>query len=168
MTRVESMPWTLKFKTTHFENKHNYIDTMHRLKEREWDDNFTGCDRAVETTQAMNSNMGEPRTNIIETDGLYVITVELPGQKIEDVKVSVTDGILTVKGNRKSRPLDAKGHYLLAERASGPFLRSFTFSSAIRQETMSTGMSDGLLTVIVRKPAQARPSSTSSHMHRAA
>ena len=67
-----------------------------------------------------------PRVNISEDTNSIFIHAELPGLSQEDVKVSVTDGILTLRGEKKKETMHEERNYHRIERRYGEFVRQFT------------------------------------------
>jgi len=66
-----------------------------------------------------------PSTDAAATEATYEIAVELPGVAAEDIDVSVHDGTLVVKGEKRSSREEAGRSYFFTERGYGTFLRSF-------------------------------------------
>ncbi|MDK2886126.1 MAG: hypothetical protein PWP54_684 [Thermosipho sp. (in: thermotogales)] len=98
-----------------------------------------------------------PRVDAYETDKELVIEVELPGLKKEDVKITVEDGILTIKGERKFDREDKKKNYRLIERVEGRFERSFTLPEYVDLEKIKAKFEDGILKIeIPKKEEKAR------------
>lgn len=89
------------------------------------------------------------RTDVHEKDGRYMLDVDLPGFKKEDVKVSLENGTLTISAehNETSEEKDDKGNVLRQERYSGSCKRSFYIGDGIRQEDVKAAYSNGTLTL---------------------
>ena len=98
-----------------------------------------------------------PSVDIIEDDGGYTITAELPEVKKENVKVTLENGVLTLTGERKLEKEENGRKYHRIERSYGSFLRSFTLPENADPSGVEARFSDGLLKVHVRKSEQARP-----------
>ena len=95
-----------------------------------------------------------PRADIRETDFEYVIEVALPGVTKDDVRVDVTDDVLTVSGERRRPRGEPRGCWLRRESSYGPFLRSFTLPEGLHTEDVKARCRDGVLTVSLRKPPE--------------
>ena len=76
--------------------------------------------------EAMTVSEWTPLVDIAEDDKEYLIKVELPEVKKEDVKVTVEGGVLTITGERKFEKEEKGKKYHRLERAYGSFMRSFT------------------------------------------
>jgi HSP20 family protein len=92
-----------------------------------------------------------PSVDVYETGDRYVVTAELPGVERNEVEVAVTDGRLTIRGERGADRDRQQFHQL--ERGHGPFSRSFEFAEGIAADAISADLRDGLLTVVLPKLA---------------
>ena len=97
-----------------------------------------------------------PLVDALENDGAYILRVELPGVRKEDVKVHLVDNVLTLKGEKTSGTPEAKTEYLHTERAFGSFERSFTLRRPIQSDSVTARFTDGLLEVRVAKSETQR------------
>ena len=97
-----------------------------------------------------------PAVDVRESDDAFVFTAELPGISKEDVEITVDDGVLTLKGERRFNEEDGEKNYRRIERAYGTFSRSFTLPSAVIAEKIAATFTDGLLTVTVPKAEVAK------------
>ncbi|MBO8160432.1 MAG: Hsp20/alpha crystallin family protein [Thermosipho sp. (in: Bacteria)] len=98
-----------------------------------------------------------PRVDAYETDKELMIEVELPGMKKEDVKITIEDGVLTIKGERKFNREDKNRNYKIIERVEGKFERSFTLPEYVDIEKIKAKFDDGILKIeIPKKEEKAR------------
>jgi HSP20 family protein len=96
-----------------------------------------------------------PRTNIEESDGAYVLTMEMPGLSKKDVEVSLEKDTLTVRGERVvDKEEKSEAGYLRREISSTKFERSFSIGKEVDQENIKAKMEDGILTVTLSKSAE--------------
>jgi len=98
-----------------------------------------------------------PRADVRETEKEYIIDLSLPGIRKEDVKVEVKDDVLTVSGERKSDKEEKGKNWLRRESSYGSFLRSFTLPEGLHSEDIKANYKDGVLTLSMHKPVQAKP-----------
>ena len=89
-------------------------------------------------------------------DGTYIIHLALPGVDPKDVKVSVMDNVLTVKGERKADHDTTGGAYLVREVAYGPFQRSFELPE-IDAAQVEAKYTNGMLEVRIPAPRVTTP-----------
>ena len=82
-------------------------------------------------------------------DGAYVITMELPGVAEDDVEVTVHDGVLTVRGEKRTEESRKGDTWYFSERQYGAFRRSFRLPQDVAADTVKARMRDGVLTLTV-------------------
>ena len=108
-------------------------------------------------SNGVDSSRWEPLVDITEDDKEYVLKVELPDVKKEDVKLTVENGVLTVSGERKFEK-EEKGRKLhRIERVYGSFTRSFRVPQDSDEAKLSADFRDGLLTIHLVKSEKAKP-----------
>lgn len=106
-------------------------------------------------TTPLNNVPGTPRTDVAETDKAFEITVELPGLEEKDIEVSVTDDVLTVKGEKKEEHEEKRKDYHVAERFYGSFLRSIVVPAGVDSTKADARFKNGVLTVTLPKTAES-------------
>jgi len=97
-----------------------------------------------------------PAVDILEKEDSYVLEAELPGLKKEDVKISVQDNILTLRGEKKDERKESRKGYLRMETGYGSFTRSFTLPSTINTSKIEAEFKDGVLKINVPKAEEAK------------
>lgn len=92
------------------------------------------------------------KTDIRETDNGYIIDVDLPGYKKENIKIDVTDGYLTInaKMNQKNTE-DNNGKYVRRERFFGECSRSFYVGEAVEDLDIKAKFQNGILSLEIPK-----------------
>lgn len=92
------------------------------------------------------------KTDIRETDNGYIIDVDLPGYKKENIKIDVTDGYLTInaKMNQKNTE-DNNGKYVRRERFFGECSRSFYVGEAVEALDIKAKFQNGILSLEIPK-----------------
>jgi HSP20 family protein len=98
----------------------------------------------------------EPLVDISEDSKEYLIKVELPEIKKEDVKISVEDGVITISGERKFEKEEKDKKYHRVERAYGSFTRSFTVPEKIKSDQVDAEFKNGVLEVRLPKDEKAK------------
>lgn len=95
-----------------------------------------------------------PAVDIFEREDDYLVDVELPGVRVEDIEITVEDGLLTIHGERTfAHDQFDKVHRV--ERRFGPFSRSITLPSHVKSDTIDASVQDGVLMVRVPKATEA-------------
>jgi HSP20 family protein len=98
-----------------------------------------------------------PAVDVTEdTDGVQ-IGIELPGVRPEEVNISLENGVLTIRGEKK-QVRDARGDQLRRfERRYGSFERGFTLPTTVDVERIAARFEHGVLTVTLPRAEQAKP-----------
>jgi len=98
-----------------------------------------------------------PVVDIEEKDKQYVVTVELPGVKKDDVKIDLKDNVLTISGEKKMvRKIDEKNFHQ-SERIFGSFQRCFRLPELVDQQQISAEFKDGILNIAIPKSVAIQP-----------
>jgi HSP20 family protein len=98
-----------------------------------------------------------PSMDVSESDSHYVVTVELAGAKKDDVQVEMHDGVLTIRGEKKSERDEEKEHRHYVERSYGMFSRSFSLPANANEDDVKASFDDGVLTVQIAKTEEKKP-----------
>lgn len=92
-----------------------------------------------------------PRIDAVDTEKGLEVTVELPGLKKDDIKITAEDDMLTISGEKKSEHGTKEDNYRMVERAYGQFSRSIYLPRSLDPSKISAAMSDGVLKISVPK-----------------
>ncbi len=131
---------------------------------RELDDLFNQYGRVLgrsvtPSAAGRDSNSAEwrPVANISETAGHYLIKAELPEVARKDIDVSVHEGVITIRGERRleNQSGDEKHHRI--ESFYGTFTRSFTLPADVDEAKIEAESKDGVLTVRLPKTEVRKP-----------
>ena len=98
-----------------------------------------------------------PAVDVEETADAYVFRADLPGVSSKDVKVTVHNDTITLRGERKQEEKTSEGSRHRVERATGVFERSFTLGLPVRADQVKASYKDGVLEVHVPKAEEAKP-----------
>jgi HSP20 family protein len=116
-------------------------------------DDFFGADRMLNRSEGY----WYPAVDIKENTDGYKVVMELPGLSKDDVQISLEDGMLIVKGEKKSEQEEKEGDCTYYERRFGKFERMFRVNSEIKQEKVDASFKDGVLTIELPKAETAKP-----------
>jgi HSP20 family protein len=92
-----------------------------------------------------------PLANISETEKEYLLRVELPDVKKDDVKIAVADGVITISGERKLELEDQSENAIRVESIYGAFTRSFVLPDCIDANGIHAETKDGVLRIHIPK-----------------
>lgn len=99
-----------------------------------------------------------PPLDATETENAYVVTVDLPGIKRENIKLNYDRGVLTVTGTRESeKESNGNDMFYVRERPLGTFSRSVRFARDVDADKIEATLDHGVLTITVHKAATALP-----------
>lgn len=93
------------------------------------------------------------KTDIKEEDGKYLLDVELPGFKKEDINADLKDGYITISATKEENKeeKDKEGNFIRKERYSGSCKRSFYVGTSVKEEDISAEFKDGILKITLPK-----------------
>lgn len=97
-----------------------------------------------------------PLVDMVEKDGAYEVTAELPGLSESDIDVKVVNGVLTIKGEKQEDKEETKKDYYLRERHIGAFERSFRLPDGVDVDKIEATYKDGILTLTLPKTPEAQ------------
>jgi HSP20 family protein len=102
-----------------------------------------------------------PEFDVVEKEGEIEIRADVPGIDEKDIEVKLSDGALTVSGERKEerREGEEEGNYYLAERRYGAFQRTIPIPEHIDRDNVEAHFRKGVLTIRLPKTAEAREKS---------
>lgn len=98
-----------------------------------------------------------PAIDIRETDDSYIVEVDTPGMKKDEVEIEVADDLLTIKGERKSEHEEERENYHRVERQSGSFRRTISIPGGYNRDTVEAKYEDGVLRITLPKLEESRP-----------
>ena len=114
-----------------------------------------GFGRLAAPAKVEDGDVVMPSIDVRETETEFVVEAELPGMDEKDVSVTLNNGILTLKGEKKSEREEKKDDYHLLERSYGSFQRSFQVSDTVDGEKVQADFEKGVLKVTLPKRPEA-------------
>jgi HSP20 family protein len=97
-----------------------------------------------------------PALDISEGTDAYLVTVELPGVKLDDLEITLEDGLLTIQGERHVANDSSEEQFHRVERSSGAFRRSITLPAHVEADAVEASMEDGVLRILSPKAEEAK------------
>lgn len=97
-----------------------------------------------------------PTVDITETDTTYVIKGEIPGVNKEDVKVTIEDGMITMRGERKQEKEEKDKKFHRIERSYGSFMRSFRVPDNVDENAVKAEFKNGMINVTMPKSGKSK------------
>ncbi|MEW5805068.1 MAG: Hsp20/alpha crystallin family protein [bacterium] len=106
--------------------------------------------------EGMRSAMWSPSLDITETEDKVTATVELPGIRPEDMDISISDNILTIRGEKREERKAEEGYAYCCERQYGEFRRSVELPSSVNSERVNATYRNGILTIEMPKSEEMK------------
>jgi HSP20 family protein len=98
-----------------------------------------------------------PSLDLYDDKDAFVVSVELPGMKKEEIDISLHDGVLTVSGERKHERENKEGQTFRSERYFGKFQRSVSLPASVDASSVKASYKDGILSISLPKAEEAKP-----------
>lgn len=128
-------------------------DPFHDL-EREVDRLLAGVSLSV---QGLRFGRQYPAVNVYDLDSELLITAEIPGVKADDLELTVTNGMLTLRGKRSGPEGVPDERYRRQERPRGVWQRSLSLPERIHEEQMTAEFTNGVLKIHLPKAPMVQP-----------
>lgn len=135
--------------------KYEPWDVLRQMR-REMDNIFSNKfpDIQSDMTESTGTNW-VPAVDVREEDDKFLIHADIPGVNPKDIDVSVDNGVLTIKGEKKHESSESEKSYKRVERSYGSFFRQFTLPESADFEAISAKSANGVLELIIPKSAKA-------------
>ncbi len=98
-----------------------------------------------------------PALDISERKDAYLVTVELPGVKLDDLQITMEGSLLTIQGERHVPNDSSEQQFHRIERRYGTFRRSITLPAHVVADAVQATVDDGVLQILVPKAEEAKP-----------
>lgn len=161
-TPTTTTPTTTPMKTEYgklrlrdpFEMFERFHDEMTRFWGQTWPfGSWPLAARPVTTTET--TAIWTPRVDVFEKDGELVVKAELPGAKKEDIEVTLEQGYLVIRGQKKAETEVKEEHYYRMEQSYGSFYRRLALPFETTAEQVKATYAEGVLEIHVPKPTAA-------------
>ena len=97
-----------------------------------------------------------PAVEVSDTKDTVVVKAQVPGVSKEQIQVTVSEGMITIKGERKEEEKKEEKNYLHREFRYGAFTRTVPLPAGVQAEKATAQLKDGMLEVTIPKSAEAR------------
>lgn len=94
-----------------------------------------------------------PVVDVVENDNVIILYAELPGVSENNMEVNISDGILSISGNKKvlSEDFENDDYMCKIESVSGRFCRTFAIPATIDTSSVKASLKDGILKIVLNK-----------------
>ena len=126
--------------------------TMRREMDHLWDSFFDGSPRGKHKEEGA----WLPSVDVSETKNDIVVKAEVPGMDPKDIDITLSDGHLVIKGEKKQEKEEKDENHCFVERSYGSFVRSVALPKEVKHEKLSASYKNGVLKVVLPKSAEAK------------
>lgn len=98
-----------------------------------------------------------PAVDIKEENDKFVLHADIPGVKPEEIEVSMENGVLTIKGEKKTEANTEKEGYKRVERTYGSFYRRFSLPDTANADAINAKSKNGVLEIVIPKRESIKP-----------
>lgn len=105
---------------------------------------------------SLGTMIEDARADISESDSKYEISVELPGIDEKDIELGLSDGVLTLKAEKRDEREEKRKDYHLTERSYGSIKRSFRVPEGVETDKIKAAFSKGVLEVTLPKTKEVK------------
>jgi HSP20 family protein len=127
------------------------FDRMRREMDRLWDSFFEG-----RPARRLEEGEWYPSLDVAETKNDVVVKAEVPGMDPKDIDISLSNGALTIKGEKKQEREEKEENYHLIERSYGAFTRSVQLPCEVKTDKINASYKNGVLKVTLPKAEEAK------------
>ena len=106
--------------------------------------------------ESESTSVWAPRVDIEEDKESYLLKAELPGIKLEDIKITINENQLVIRGEKRREVESSDKTYHRVERVYGSFERAFTLTKVVDSNKIEALYRDGILSVRVPKAEEAK------------
>lgn len=106
------------------------------------------------TFQGVRIGRQYPPVNVYELDDEFLLTAELPATRPEDLELTISGGVLTLKGKRSDLDGVPEDRFRRQERPQGPWQRSLTIPERVREDELTAEFTNGILKICLPKAAE--------------
>lgn len=109
------------------------------------------------TMEGVRAGRVYPAVNIYELDDEFLLTAEIPGARVEDLELSVSGGVVTLRGTRRNETEVSDERFRRSERPRGVWERTLTLPARVREEDLHAELTNGVLRLHLPKAPSLQP-----------
>jgi len=122
----------------------------------------SAMDRMIENSLGTGNSWSQPVSwdlalDVVENTENFMVRASVPGVKPDDIEITFTDNVLTIKGEVKSDKEISEDQYHMRERRYGSFSRSISLPNRIKSDAISATYDSGVLTLTLPKVEEVKP-----------
>ena len=133
------------------------VNRLHQTLDQVFNNQFSNDALSSPEASSSPSVSWVPRVDIHEEKDRFVVLADVPGVDPKDIDITAENGVLTVRGERRSEKREGENGYERVERVSGAFLRRFTLPEGANTESIKAKQTNGVLEVTIPKTPAVQP-----------
>ena len=139
--------------------RENPLGRLHQEIDQLFDNFFRGSWLSPfrQNDQTGMGGMMLPKVDIAEGKKQYTITVEVPGVEEKDIDLTISDGTLTIRGEKRHEEENHDRQYHRVERSYGAFQRVLSLPDDSKEDAVEANFKNGILTLTVPKTTNSKP-----------
>jgi HSP20 family protein len=135
---------------TYFVSPFNALNQINRELNRFFDDRPVG-------NQLIEGTGWTPHVDITENQDSFRVVADIPGVKPDDIEINLHNGLLTIRGERKTDEEVKEGNFTRRERFRGTFSRQFNLPDSADEDKVNAKSVNGVLEIFIPKAKKAKP-----------
>ena len=132
------------------------MDSLHKDMDRLFEDFWKGSGSQSLMKKPWQHDDLTPRVDETEDEKAFHIKVELPGMDKDDVDVTLSSGVLTIRGEKKREEEEKGNDFYRKERSFGSFRRSLPVRTEVDEGKIAARFDKGILYIELPKTEEAR------------
>lgn len=156
MSVRDLIPWgrsSNRLPTSYADDRSPFL-SLHREVNRLFDDVFRSFDGGVPGFGSLSTLGTWPSVEITETDKQIKVSAEIPGLEEKDVEVLLDDGVLTLRGEKRSESESSDRQF--SERYYGRFERRIPLGTEVDEDRVDARFKNGVITIVLPKTGKAQ------------
>ena len=130
-------------------NSASIFDEMNRMVRTVFDDDWN--------LPVYRDSIWNPAVDVKENEKSFVLTADIPGLPKKDVKINVSNRVLTIHGERREEKENKDGTFYYRERHIGSFSRSFQLPDTVNEDCIQASFNNGVLSIELPKLEDSLP-----------
>lgn len=158
LTMRDLIPWSRDRDIAAGRASEHPLMSFQRDMNRLFEDLWRGFDAPLLGRSEAMATMISPRIEVKETDEAVVVSAELPGMKESDVEITLSDNVLSIRGEKRTEKTEERKEtgYTYSERSYGAFERRIPIEAEVVADRVEASFADGVLTVTCPKNPGAK------------
>lgn len=135
-------------------NQNNPFFNIQNIFDKAWEDFYSSFQLPSFSTKEFENLAITPAIDIVDDKDHFKVEAEMPGMGEDNIEVSISDGILTIKGDKQTSKQDKDKNYLMREINYGSYMRSIRLPDSVDIDKAKASFKKGMLWVDIPKKSE--------------